>query len=262
LSYRGHSLDKESELRVRSIRTHRITDDRDLLALLDRYVASLSERSVLAITSKVVSICQGRLVPIESADKQALVEQEADRYLPPGTSRYGVSLTLKDHLLIPSSGVDASNSNGYYVLWPEDAQDVANRVRAHLCRRFGLRHAGVILTDSKSAPLRWGATGVAIAHSGFLALNDLRGQPDLFGQPLEVTTVNVADALAVAAVLVMGESDEGTPLAVIEELPFVTFQTSDPTPEELQWRRIRLEDDLYAPLLQGVDWQQGGGTNH
>jgi putative folate metabolism gamma-glutamate ligase len=246
-------------MRVQSIKTHKITEDRDLLALLDRYVKSLGESSVVAITSKIVSICQGRLVPVGSVAKQALVEREADLFLPPSSSRYHVSLTVKDNLLIPSSGLDESNAFGQYVLWPQDPQGVANQVRAHLCRRFSLQHVGVVLTDSKTTPLRLGVTGVAIAHSGFLAINDFVGQADLFGRPLAMTNVNVADALAVAAVLVMGESSEQTPLALIDDLPFVQFQDRDPAPDELQARWIGLEDDLYAPLLQGAPWQAGGG---
>jgi len=247
-------------MRVQSIKTHKITDDRDLLALLDRYIPSLQEHSVLVITSKIVSICQGRLVPVGSIDKQTLIEQEADLFLLRSSSRYHVSLTIKDNLLIPSSGIDESNAFGQYVLWPTDVQGVANQVRAHLCQRFSRRHLGVIVTDSKTTPLRWGVTGVTIAHSGFRAVNDQIGQPDIFGRHLEMTKVNVADALAAAAVLVMGESSEQTPLAVIDELPFVAFQDRDPTPEELEQRWISLEDDLYAPLLQAVDWQKGGGS--
>jgi putative folate metabolism gamma-glutamate ligase len=250
-------------MRVHSIRTHKITGDRDLLALLARYLTPLEERCVVAVTSKIVSICQGRTVPVESADKQALIEQEADLFTRPSSSQYGVSLTVKDHTLIPSAGLDASNANGHYVLWPEDAQGTANQVRAYLCQRFSLRHVGVIVTDSKTAPLRWGVTGVAIAHSGFLAVHDQIGEPDLFGRRLEMTMVNVADALAATAVLVMGESSEQTPLAVLDELPaLVHFQDRDPTPEELQARWIGLEDDLYAPLLLKADWQKGGQPAH
>jgi putative folate metabolism gamma-glutamate ligase len=246
-------------MRVQAIRTHRIIQDRDLDALLDRYVPVLEEQSVLAITSKIVSICQGRLVPVGTVDKQALVEREADLYLPPTSSQYHISLTIKEHLLIPMAGVDESNAHGQYVLWPLDAQGVANRARAHLQERFALQNLGVLITDSKTTPLRWGVTGTAIAHSGFLAVNDFRGHPDIFGRPLQMTTVDVADALAAAAVLVMGEADEQTPLAVLEDLPFVCFQERDPSPEELELRWIDMQDDLYAPLLQSVDWQKGGG---
>ena len=244
-------------MRVRAIKTHKVTKDRDLCAILDRYLTSFDEGSILAIISKIVSICQGRMVRVEEADKQALIESEAGYWLPPSASKYHVSLTIKDHLLIPMAGVDESNAAGHYILWPRDPGRVANQVRGYLSARFSLTHVGVIITDSKTTPLRWGVTGVAIAHSGFLAVNDLIGHPDLFGRPLHMTKVDVADALAAAAVLVMGEADEGTPLALIEDLPFVTFQARDPTPEELEARWIDMEADLYAPLLQAAGWRRG-----
>ncbi|MFN2155210.1 MAG: coenzyme F420-0:L-glutamate ligase [Anaerolineae bacterium] len=247
-------------MRVQPIKTHPITaQDHDLLAILDRHLASFEEGSILAITSKIVSICQGRMIPVEEADKQELIEHEADYWLPPEINRYGVSLTIVDHVLIPMAGVDESNAAGYYILWPRDPQRVADEVRAYLSERFALTDVGVIITDSKTTPLRWGVTGVAIAHSGFLAVRDLIGHLDLFGRPLHMTKVDVADALAAAAVLVMGEADEGTPLATIDDLPFVTFQARDPTPEELEARWIDMEADLYAPLLQLAGWRKGQG---
>ncbi|HUT21533.1 MAG TPA: coenzyme F420-0:L-glutamate ligase [Anaerolineae bacterium] len=245
-------------MRVQPIKTHPITGQDDvLLAILDRYLTTFQDGTILAITSKIVSICQGRTIPVAEADKQDLIEQEADYWLPPEANRYGVSLTIVDHVLIPMAGVDESNAAGHYILWPRDPQHVANQVRGYLGARFALNHVGVIITDSKTTPLRWGVTGVAIAHSGFLAVNDLVGHPDLFGRPLHMTKVDVADALAAAAVLVMGEADEGTPLALIEDLPFVTFQARDPTPAELEARWIDMEADLYAPLLQAADWRRG-----
>jgi F420-0:gamma-glutamyl ligase len=72
-----------------------------------------------------------------------------------------------------------------------------------------------------------------------------------------MTKVRAADALATAAVLVMGEGNEQTPLAVIDDIPFVTFQERDPSAEELQQLRIDMEDDLYAPLLKEVEWCRG-----
>jgi putative folate metabolism gamma-glutamate ligase len=245
-------------MRVRSIKTHKIMQDSNLVAILDRYLASFEERSILAITSKIISICQGRTIKVEDADKGALVEQEADHYLPPSVSKYRVHLTIVDNLLIPEAGVDESNAAGHYILWPRHLQQTVNEVRAYLRERFSRQWAGVIVTDSKTSPLRWGVTGVALAHSGFLALNDYIGREDIFGRQLQMTKVNVADALAAAAVLVMGEGSEQTPLAVIDNLPFVTFQERDPTAEELRQRWITLEDDLYAPLLQGVAWRRGG----
>jgi dihydrofolate synthase / folylpolyglutamate synthase len=117
----------------------------------------------------------------------------------------------------------------------------------------------VVVTDSRTTPLRLGVTGVALAHSGFRALNDYVGKQDLFGRALRMTKVNVMDALATSAVLVMGEGSESTPMAVIDELPFVTFQPRAPSAAELSELRIALEDDLYAPLLTRVEWQRGRG---
>jgi F420-0:gamma-glutamyl ligase len=113
------------------------------------------------------------------------------------------------------------------------------------------------LTDSRPLPLRWGVTGFAVAHSGFRALRDYRGQPDLFGRPLRMTQANLADALAAAAVLAMGEGNESTPLARITGVPAIEFQDQAPSPEELANLSTRREDDLYAPLLDSVPWQHG-----
>jgi len=245
-------------MRVQATTTHKITiADNDLYALLDQYVPTLEERAVLAITSKIVALTQGRVVRIGDIEKAALIAQEAEYYLPAEANRYHVTLTITGGRLIPTAGIDESNGNGYYILWPHDPQQVANDVCAHLRERFARQQVGVLITDSTSAPLRLGVTGVALAHSGFHALNSYVGVPDVFGRPLRMTKANVADALATAAVLVMGEGNEQTPLAVLSDLPFVTFQDANPTTEELQSLRIALEDDLYAPLLQAVHWEKG-----
>jgi F420-0:gamma-glutamyl ligase len=143
------------------------------------------------------------------------------------------------------------------VLWPHNPQQTANTVCAYLRQRFACTHVGVIITDSKTTPLRVGVTGVALAYSGFRALNDYVGTVDCFGRPLRMTKVNVVDALATTAVLVMGEGSEQTPLAVVSDLPFVAFQERDPSAEELQQLQIAVADDLYGPLLTSVQWHKG-----
>ena len=86
---------------------------------------------------------------------------------------------------------------------------------------------------------------MALAYSGFSGVKSLIGQPDLFNRPLKVTKINMADSLAVSAVLLMGEGAEQKPLAVIKESP-VTFTKQDNI-TELQ---ISIEEDLYAPLYK------------
>ncbi len=245
-------------MHIQPLHTRRVTAaDRDLLAILDAAVPAFQEGDILAIASKIVALCQGRTVAMTDADKADLVEAESTWFLPQAISRYAVYLTIKAHALMPYAGIDESNSDGRYVLWPHAPQAAANAICAYLRQRFGLRHAGVVITDSRPLPLRWGVTGFTVAHSGFRALYDYRGKLDLFGRPLQMTQTNVADALAAAAVLMMGEGDEQTPLARITGAPFVEFQDHDPTAEELAALVTSLEDDLYAPLLAGVDWQKG-----
>jgi putative folate metabolism gamma-glutamate ligase len=247
----------EDSVKISALHTHRISPvDSDLITIIDRHVPALREGSVLAITSKIVALVEGRSVPMAGTDKKQLIAAEADYLLP--ANEYGVYLTLTRGLLIATAGIDESNSDGRFVLWPADPQRTANAVRAHLAQRFGLKNVGVLLTDSKTSPLRLGVTGIALAHSGFLALNDLVGTPDLFGRTLRMTKVNVVDALATAAVLVMGEGNEQTPLAVIEDVSFVRFQDRDPSAAELAELRVTPEGDLYAALLTSAPWERGG----
>jgi putative folate metabolism gamma-glutamate ligase len=250
-------------MKVTPIKTNPVRpQDRDLFAVLDRHLPALAERSVVAVTSKIVAMCEGRVMRIGDVDKATLMEQEADYFLPSTESKYGFTLTIRHNLLIPSAGIDESNGDGYYILWPQDPQDSANQIRQHLAERFSLSEVGVLITDSASRPLLWGVSGVALAHSGFAALKNYVGHPDVFGRPLSVTKASVRDALAAAAVLVMGEADEQTPVAIIDDVPFVTFQRRDPTDEELAALRIAIEDNLYAPLLTRVPWQKGKQTLH
>jgi len=246
-------------MKVSSIKTHKITQqDTDILAVLDRYLPTLQEGTVVTVTSKIVSICEGRIVnDSEAGGKEKLIAKEAEYFLPSQESKYDVSLTIKNGLLIPTAGIDESNIDGDYVLWPKYPQASANKIREHLAKKFSLKNLGIIITDSKTTPLRWGTTGVALSHSGFVALHDYRGKPDLFGRTMKMTQANNMDALAVAAVAVMGEGREQTPLAVIEDLPFITFQHRNPTKKELADLRIDIEDDLYAPLLKSVKWIKG-----
>lgn len=246
-------------MQINAIRTPIITvQDHNIFSILDLALQEMTDGDILAVTSKIVALCEGRAVPLDAATKSELVAQEANLYLPATVSRYAIYLTIKNSALMPWAGIDESNCDGHHVLWPGSPQQAANDIRAYLCRRFAIEHAGVLITDSRPLPLRWGVTGFSVAHSGFAALHDYRGAPDLFGRPLRMTQANIADALAAAAVLVMGEGSEQTPLARISDLPFVTFQTRDPSGEELAALAVDLEDDLYAPLLSAVAWERGG----
>lgn len=228
-----------------------------LVSLLDEFLPALEEGSVVVITSKIVSICEGSIVPKDDMDKEELVLQQADLVLPAKFSKYGHHFTVIDNTLISMAGIDESNGEGYYILWPKDTQATANMVREYLVAKHGLQNVGIIITDSTCQPLRRGTVGIAMAHSGFEAVKDYIGKPDLFGRPFDVTHGNISNGLAAAAVVTMGEGAEQTPVAVISEVPFVNFQHRNPTVQEIEQAYIPLQDDLFEPFLTSVQWQKG-----
>jgi len=241
---------------ITSIKTPRIIPfSQNIIGIIERAVCSFQEKSILVITSKIISLCEGQVIKTNAIDKNSLIEKEADYFLPSWKNQYGITLTIKNDILIPSAGIDESNAAGYYVLWPKNPQETANEIRKYLCSRFKIKKAGVIITDSTTAPLRLGTTGIAIAHSGFRANNNYIGKMDLFGRKLQVTKANIVDGLAAAAVVVMGEGNEQTPLAIICDVPFVVFQARNPVKKELQSRKISIQKDVYSLLLMAIKWK-------
>lgn len=231
-----------------------------LAQILDNSLTDFEDGSILAITSKIVALCENRVIKIEDADKDKLIKQESSYFLSSKEHALGFSFSITNDTLIPNAGIDESNTGGYYVLWPKDAQATANNIRKYLLERFRIKRAGVVITDSSVAiPLRWGTIGIALSYSGFQATKDYRGQPDLFGRPFKVSQSAIAGSLATTAVLVMGEGSEQTPLAIISDVPFVDFQDHDPTQEELKNFSIGNKDeDMFAPFLNNMAWKKGG----
>jgi F420-0:gamma-glutamyl ligase len=240
------------------IKTRRVSPlDITLEALIDESKTNFQNGSILAVTSKIVSLCEGSVVNMQGYDKEDLIKAEADYYLPAHYSKYGHHFTIIKNTLIAGAGIDESNGGDVYILWPKDAQNTANVIRRYIMDKYNLTNFGVIITDSTCQPLRMGTAGIVLAHSGFKALRNYIGEPDLFGRPFGVTQANIASGLAAAAVLVMGEGAECLPLCEISDVDFVEFQDDDPTEKELRAINISLEDDLFAPFLMSVDWQEG-----
>lgn len=204
----------------------------------------IQDGMILVATSKIVSLSENRLVAKDSIDKASLINREADRNL--GPIGYGSILTIKEGLFIASAGIDESNSeNGDYILYPSDPFASAKGLWSDLRSKWKIKNLGVLLTDSRTTPLRLGVTGVSLAYWGFSGLQDKVGSRDLFGRALQMTKINVADGLASAATLMMGEGNESRPLAVIHGAD-VDF-TTDTNPSEL---RVALEEDLYYPFFK------------
>jgi coenzyme F420-0:L-glutamate ligase/coenzyme F420-1:gamma-L-glutamate ligase len=121
-----------------------------------------------------------------------------------------------------NAGVDRSNVAGAgnderVLLLPFDPDASAAGLRQRLSSHFGTEMA-VIVNDSFGRPWRRGAVGVALGAAGIPALLDLRGRPDLYGRALEVTISGLADEIASAASLIMGQADEAVPAVVVRGL--------------------------------------------
>ncbi len=247
---------------VTAYKTPKIVVGNRLLETLDACLPKLPERSVVAVTSKIVSICQGRVIKNDGTiDKHDLIHKESQLYMEEENSRqWGIVLTVKNDTLIASSGIDESNGNGYFILWPVNIEKTAADVWRHLRETHHLKHVGVIIIDSHTTPLRWGVTGIGIGFCGFEPLKNYIDQPDIFGRLLHVTKASVLDGLSAAAVLVMGEGNEQTPLSVISGVPFVRFADRPPTAKEIQALHISITEDIFSPLINSPLWKKGGQT--
>lgn len=238
------------------IRTSRFELGGDLLSFVVEHLAGhlkdrvkdqdLRSGGIVAITSKIVSLAE-RAVVMEGSgdwDKRATVEREADRIVT--ETRYGSPITLKHGMMMAAAGIDESNlvPGVRCILLPRNPYASAEALCRRLRERLGLDRLGVILTDSHSQPLRRGVTGVGLSHWGFRAVKDLRGEKDLSGRPLQMTSINILDALATAAVLVMGEAAESTPLAWVESAAVDFFDGGSASEVA-----IAPEDDLYAGMF-------------
>jgi coenzyme F420-0:L-glutamate ligase/coenzyme F420-1:gamma-L-glutamate ligase len=212
-----------------------------VLAALSQTGIQLADGDILVLAQKIVSKAEGRLVnlatvaPSPQANELAtqtgkdprlveLILRESKQVL---RTRLGVMIV--EHRLgfvCASAGIDHSNVSGphgapgdWVLLLPEDPDASAQR----LCERFesasGAR-LGVLIIDSHGRAWRLGTVGISIGLAGLPGLLDMRGWPDLFDFQLQITQVGVADELAAAASLVMGQSSEGLPLVHVRGFPY------------------------------------------
>ena len=188
---------------------------------------------VFVVASKIVSYEQFRVVkssdvvPSHDAHAQAkqyaisaelmeLIRQEADVIY--GGVEHAV-LTLKDDMLTVNAGIDNKNSPiGYVTLWPNRLKTWANRYRLELMQ-FYHRKVGVLVTDSSCMPMRFGTVGVALVASGFKPILDYRGSVDLYNRRIIITQQAIANSIATAAHLTMGEGGERTPISLVRDAP-------------------------------------------
>ena len=209
----------------------------------------IEDGDIIFITSKILSIHQGRTVKITSeTTKEELAKRESERFLHYQNESEGFSanITITDNNLILSAGIDASNAADHYILWPKNVDELCKEIREHIINKTGVKNLGVVATDSHSSPLRLGVTGFTIGLSGVEPLSDIRGEKDLFGRELHITMVNEIDPLTSMAVLLMGESSECTPIVILRNYRKIKFNKN----ASMKDLKVSPEQDIYAPLLK------------
>lgn len=240
-------------MKLQGIKTHRIQISESIENVCDTYLSDFAlENSILAITTKIISLCEGRVISKNDVAKEDLIIQEAEKVLEKN-QKFNLYLTKVHGVTIPSAGIDESNANKSFILYPKDPFKTVRKIHAYLCHKYNLNNFGVILTDSRSMPFRQGVMGFGLAWSGFKALKDYRGKNDLDGTPLKHTQSNILDSLASAAVLIMGEANEQIPMVLIQEVPSITFDLESPTQLEIEQLNLSPEEDLYYCLVKGKD---------
>lgn len=225
-------------MNVTPIKTLIFKENEDIIPFIKKHVAKLPNSSVLIVTSKIVALSEGRTAALRDIEKVVRAESEWYR-----DSKYG-KVTLKDGMYMWNAGIDASNADGKIILLPRDSYAAAERIRKDLKKHYKIKKLGVVITDSRIVPLRAGVVGIALGYAGFKGLRDYRGKLDISGRTLKFTQTDIADALATAAILVMGEGNERQPLCLIEDAP-VTFAERVNREELL----IHPNVDMYGPLF-------------
>jgi coenzyme F420-0:L-glutamate ligase/coenzyme F420-1:gamma-L-glutamate ligase len=213
----------------------------DLAALLEgalaRAALSLQAGDVLVVAQKIVSKSEGRVVRLRDVQPTARAVELAERT---DKDPRMVQLILDESIEVvravpgvlivrhrlgiigANAGIDQSNIDHQggecALLLPADPDRSAARLRDTLQQHTG-KKLGIVISDSMNRPWRLGTMGQAIGSAGILVLDDRRGQQDLFGRELQVTMTNRADSIAAAALLVMGETTERVPAALVRGFP-------------------------------------------
>lgn len=206
---------------------------------LHENTVSLEDNDILVIAQKIVSKAEGRFINLsqvtpspraielaEKTEKDArlvdLILQESKEVL-----RTRIGTIIVEHKLgfvCANAGIDHSNVTGdeseeWVLLLPKEPDRTAEMIRQEVQSKTG-KQIGILIIDSHGRAWRNGTVGVAIGIAGLPGLQDLRGEQDLFGSTLQITQVGVADELAAAASLIMGQAAEGTPVVHVRGFPY------------------------------------------
>jgi len=208
----------------------------------------LENDDIIVLAQKIVSKAEGRMVnlatvtPSQSASQLAdetekdpclieLILKESNEVL---RTRLGtIIVEHKLGFICANAGIDHSNvdspllsgegsgvrSEEWVLLLPQDPDLSSRKMRGEIQSKTE-KQIGILIIDSHGRAWRNGTVGISIGMSGIPGLEDLRGKPDLFGKELRITQVGVADELAAAASLMMGQAAEGTPVVHVRGFPY------------------------------------------
>lgn len=212
-------------------------------AALERTGIALEPGDVLVVAQKIVSKSEGRLVPLAGVEPSqralelAAVTGKDARLLELVLAESREVLRAKKDVIVvehrlgyvmANAGVDQSNVEGgdeAALLLPLDPDASCGRLRAALARATGV-DCGIVINDSFGRAWRNGVVGIALGVSGVPGVVDMRGTADRFGRALRITQIGVADELAAAASLVMGQGGEGYPVVHARGVPYARREGS------------------------------------
>lgn len=206
----------------------------DLCAMLDARLQPLHpcENDILVITSKIISKAEGRFVnlrditPSDRANELAQVTRKDPRLVElilresQSVSRAAPGVLITQHKLgfvSANAAIDHSNVStdiDIVLLMPCEPDQTAQKISSVLSHSFGAPIA-VVIVDSHGRPHRLGTVGVAVGVAGMPGVEDWRGRPDLFGYALQHTDIGLADMVASAATLILGQAAEGIPAVLV-----------------------------------------------
>mgnify|MGYP001366937955 FL=1 len=197
----------------------------------------IQDGDVFVIAQKIVSKAENRYVTLSEilpSKKASVLAQKTDKdprlvelilRESKKVVRFRKGVIVVEHKLgfihanagIDRSNIESDSLNPRVLLLPKNPDLSAQQLQKELSK-FLRKKVGVIINDSTGRAWRNGIVGIAIGCSGVSVLSDLRGQKDLYGRTLEVTEVGIADELASSASILMGQSNEGLPVVIIQGL--------------------------------------------
>ncbi|KAF5076469.1 Coenzyme F420:L-glutamate ligase [anaerobic digester metagenome] len=206
-----------------------------ILNALDEESLEICDGDVLVIAETIVSKSEGNIIDLKSLEPSELAFELSEKTGKTPEIAEAIINESKDIIKVgpdfiisetkhgficANAGIDESNvDEGLATPMPADPDGSADNIRQKIEKITG-HEVAVIISDTQGRAFREGAIGTAIGISGMFPLWDRRGEQDLYGRELETTSIAVADELAAAASILMGQANEGIPVVIIRGVDY------------------------------------------